>query len=382
MPIRVVVVGDDSMSLCTQMASLARSMNFAIVGMAGDAATARVTMAQERPDVAVIASTLRDGTGFDLVASLTPHECPAAVVFCSPREEDAVRAFELRATDFVTLPVRAERLADALLRARRQALQMAMQRTADELERLLAVAPAAMAVPEHALSRAAVAAVDAERRAASGAVISVDAERPAGLGAVISLEADRQVASSPVGAGAWTSGRAYAGGASADAEPWRRSVAEVREDREDVCDVGLALEDVNAAGLAVLGAVLDVDVSSSVEPDAPFDGLNDREARPLRVLVREGRRTRFVSLQDVDWFEADGNYVLVRTAGESYRTRGTMSAIERVLDPMQFVRIHRRVVVNMDRVRELTPLPGGDGMLTLGDGSTLRLSRTYRSRVR
>ena len=57
-------------------------------------------------------------------------------------------------------------------------------------------------------------------------------------------------------------------------------------------------------------------------------------------------------------------------------------AIEQVLDPRQFVRIHRRVVVNMDRVRDLTPLPGGDGMLLLGDGSSLRLSRTYRARVR
>ena len=106
------------------------------------------------------------------------------------------------------------------------------------------------------------------------------------------------------------------------------------------------------------------------------------DARPLRVLVREGRRTRFVPLATVDWFEADGNYILVHAAGEKYRTRGTITAIESALDPRQFVRIHRRMVVNMDRVREMSPLPGGDGLLMLGNGSTLRLSRTYRSRVR
>lgn len=340
-------------------------MNFAIVGMAGDAASARVAMTQERPDVAVIASTLGDGTGFDLVASLTPSECPAAVVFCSPREEDAVHAFELQATDFVTLPLRAERLADALLRARRQALQMAMQRTADELERLLAAAPASTAEPGH-----------------EGSVIALDAERRAASGAAISLDAERHAASALIGAGAWTGGRGLGGGAGAETELWRRSVTGVGAGAADVRDVGSAPADVSAVVLAVLGDGLGADASFPVEPDAPFEALNDRDERPSRVLVREGRRTRFVALQDVDWFEADGNYVLVRTAGESYRTRGTMSAIERVLDPMQFVRIHRRVVVNMDRVRELTPLPGGDGMLTLGDGSTLRLSRTYRSRVR
>ncbi len=103
---------------------------------------------------------------------------------------------------------------------------------------------------------------------------------------------------------------------------------------------------------------------------------------PLRVLVREGRRTRFVPLAEVDWFEADGNYIRVHAAGATYRTRGTITAIESALDPRQFVRIHRRIVVNMDRVREMSPLPGGDGLLVLGDGSTLRLSRTYRARVR
>lgn len=105
-------------------------------------------------------------------------------------------------------------------------------------------------------------------------------------------------------------------------------------------------------------------------------------APPLRVLVREGRRTRFVPLAEVDWFEADGNYIRVHAAKEQYRTRGTITAIENALDPRQFVRIHRRIVVNMDRVREMSPLPGGDGLLVLGDGSTLRLSRTYRARVR
>ena len=73
---------------------------------------------------------------------------------------------------------------------------------------------------------------------------------------------------------------------------------------------------------------------------------------------------------------------MVHAADQTYRTRGTISAIEGVLDPRQFVRIHRRMVVNMDRVRELSPLPGGDGLLMLGDGSTLRLSRTYRARLR
>lgn len=369
MPIRVVVVGDDSMSLCTQVSALARAMNFDVVGMLDEAASARALMREARPDVAVVAMGLREGNGFDLIASLSARECPAAVVLCSPRDEDAVRAFELNATDFVTLPVRPERLADALTRARRQALRVAMQRTADELQRMLAAAPGGLEQPA--------------RASRSGVAISLDTEHPA--------------TSVLVGAGAWAAARAPGSHADGDPEAWRQSVrALVRERQATVSDEpGTGRADgpersADAAEVGVVGLTMDEafgdETLSAAAPDgiaeASFDGMTEREERPSRVLVREGRRTRFVSLQDVDWFEADGNYVLVRTAGESYRTRGTMSAIERVLDPTQFVRIHRRVVVNMDRVRELAPLPGGDGMLTLGDGSTLRLSRTYRSRVR
>ena len=130
-------------------------------------------------------------------------------------------------------------------------------------------------------------------------------------------------------------------------------------------------------GEAAPEAVLDL-----AQEDGGRAAPGNGDSPPLRVLVREGRRTRFVPLSEVDWFEADGNYIVVHATGASYRTRGTITAIESALDPRQFVRIHRRMVVNMDRVREMTPLPGGDGLLLLGDGVTLRLSRTYRSRVR
>jgi two-component system LytT family response regulator len=116
--------------------------------------------------------------------------------------------------------------------------------------------------------------------------------------------------------------------------------------------------------------------------DLAAEGEGAPAGHPLRVLVRDGRRTRFVPLAEVDWFEADGNYIVIHSGGEALRTRGTIVAVEQALDPRQFVRIHRRRVVNMDRVRELVPLPGGDGLLTLGDGTTLRLSRTFRARVR
>ena len=97
-----------------------------------------------------------------------------------------------------------------------------------------------------------------------------------------------------------------------------------------------------------------------------------------RVAVKSGGNTRLLPILDVDWFETDGNYVRVHVAGQRFLIRNTASRLEHTLDPSHFARIHRRFVVNLERVVEIEPWPGGDAIVHLRDGSRLRLSRTYR----
>jgi two-component system LytT family response regulator len=52
------------------------------------------------------------------------------------------------------------------------------------------------------------------------------------------------------------------------------------------------------------------------------------------------------------------------------------------LDPDRFIRVHRRVIVAIDRIREIQPLANGDSTLILHDGQTLRASRSYRETIR
>ena len=96
-----------------------------------------------------------------------------------------------------------------------------------------------------------------------------------------------------------------------------------------------------------------------------------------RIPVKRGGRIFFVRVADVDWFEAEDNYVRLHTASGKHLVRETMSAIEDALDPGRFARVHRSVVVNLERVRELQPWFGGDWVAILADGARLRVSRTY-----
>ena len=100
-----------------------------------------------------------------------------------------------------------------------------------------------------------------------------------------------------------------------------------------------------------------------------------------RLPVKVRGKMIVVDLADVDWIKAADNYVTLHVGGTSHPARETMSRLERELDPNQFVRIHRSVIVQVDRIKELLPDFHGDFVVVLRDGTRVTLSRTYRSKV-
>jgi two-component system LytT family response regulator len=100
-----------------------------------------------------------------------------------------------------------------------------------------------------------------------------------------------------------------------------------------------------------------------------------------RVPVRSRGRVFFVRTVEIDWIEAAGNYVMLHVGRERHLMRNTMAEMEARLDPGVFVRIHRSRIVNIDRIRELQPLDGGESLVILDDGVRLMLSRGYRDRL-
>jgi two-component system LytT family response regulator len=100
-----------------------------------------------------------------------------------------------------------------------------------------------------------------------------------------------------------------------------------------------------------------------------------------RIAVKAGGRIRILRSEEIDWVEAAGVYVELHAAGKKYLHRISLSEIEEQLSPARFVRIHRSTLVNLDRVRELAPRTHGEFCVILTDGTELRLSRGYRTRL-
>ena len=101
-----------------------------------------------------------------------------------------------------------------------------------------------------------------------------------------------------------------------------------------------------------------------------------------RISVQMAERTIVIPVSDIDWIRADDNYVRIHASGSTYLHRETLRHLYESLDPAHFLRIHRSIVVNMNRIREVHALFQGHAEVVLHDGTRLDLSRRFRNAAR
>ncbi len=97
-----------------------------------------------------------------------------------------------------------------------------------------------------------------------------------------------------------------------------------------------------------------------------------------QFLVKMLNREYLVRVDEIDWVESAGNYVLMHCGERSYPMRSTLAGLAEQLDQRQFLRTHRTAIVNLERVASLS----GSGAVELTTGVTVPVSRTYLPRVR
>jgi two-component system LytT family response regulator len=101
-----------------------------------------------------------------------------------------------------------------------------------------------------------------------------------------------------------------------------------------------------------------------------------------RLAVRSAGKTVFVDLEDVDWIEAAENYVQLHAGRAEHLLHVAMNTFEKSVDPEIFLRIHRSVIVNVKRVKELQPALHGEYVVTLQSGVRLQSGRVYSQKLK
>jgi two-component system, LytTR family, response regulator len=112
-----------------------------------------------------------------------------------------------------------------------------------------------------------------------------------------------------------------------------------------------------------------------------------RAARPpqefvQRIVVKDGARVHIIPVDRLDYAESQDDYVSLHSQGKSYLKEQTISSLEAALDPQRFVRIHRTVIVNLERIAKIEPYGKDSRVAVLSDGSQLPVSRTGYERLR
>ena len=100
------------------------------------------------------------------------------------------------------------------------------------------------------------------------------------------------------------------------------------------------------------------------------------------VLERSLGRVQVIEPEQIRWVEAAGNYVSVHLGDRTVLLRRTISSFETELADQQVVRIHRSTLVSLRQIAEVRRASHGEAWAVLQDGTRLKVSRTYRPRLR
>jgi len=275
--IRALIVDDEPIARAGIAKLLEGESDVTVIGECRDGAEAVAHIRAHRPDLVFLDVQMPERNGFEVLASLEPHELPATI-FVTAYDEYALDAFEASAVDYLLKPFDRERFARALSRARRF-----------------------LAGDQLAVFRAKVSSVLQMMRPNT---------RLAGTGA----------------------------------EP-----------------------------------------ATGSTPMAPNDGPSRATERARggdsRLAIRTRGRITFVAIGEIEWIETSRNYVRVRAKGVWHTMREPLSTFAGRLDPLQFVRVSRSCIVNLDRVREFRRQANGQYTVLLDDGQRLVASRRYGAKL-
>jgi two-component system, LytTR family, response regulator len=103
--------------------------------------------------------------------------------------------------------------------------------------------------------------------------------------------------------------------------------------------------------------------------------------RAERLVVKTRGQMLFLNVSDIDWVEAAGYYACVHMGNDTHIIRRTLLELERDLGEERFIRIHRSIIVNLERIRGLELQNGGEYEVVLNSKVRLQLSRRFRRRL-
>lgn len=146
----------------------------------------------------------------------------------------------------------------------------------------------------------------------------------------------------------------------------------------DPLRVLLLRTDADAVAIAdALAAMPGVSLIGAAGNIAEAERLIAARTGEAEFWARSQGRYRRVLADELDWVEAERDYVRLHTDGASFLHHESLAAVAARLDPHEFRRVHRSAIVRWDRAREIRRQPGGLLTIVTGLGAQVRVGRTF-----
>jgi two-component system, LytTR family, response regulator len=107
-----------------------------------------------------------------------------------------------------------------------------------------------------------------------------------------------------------------------------------------------------------------------------LDTMAQSPSQNNRIVVKTGNKVKIIPVHDIQYLEADDDFVKIFTAEGSFLKNKTLSFYEQTLDPQQFVRVHRSYLIHIGQITKIEPYQKETHMAVLRNGQQIPISKT------
>ncbi|SDA56488.1 two component transcriptional regulator, LytTR family [Algoriphagus alkaliphilus] len=118
------------------------------------------------------------------------------------------------------------------------------------------------------------------------------------------------------------------------------------------------------------------------ETERVDSGLSQLAEKSNRLVVRVKNDIKIISIHEVNYFEAEDDYVIIHTPGGKYLKKMTMKTLEESLDPAKFARVHRSYIINLNGITGIEPYERDSYLVKLRAGEQIPVSKAGYARIR
>lgn len=133
----------------------------------------------------------------------------------------------------------------------------------------------------------------------------------------------------------------------------------------------------------LLKLIMGMTGESAANVEAMAENTNENgESWPEKITVKDGSDIQFIRVKEISWVDAAGDYMCIHAGGKTHIMRITMKQLEAMLNPAVFLRVHRSTIVNSACITGAQTLNNGEYLLNLEGDAQLKVSRSYKDRIR